>query len=226
MVATTADSEMRGYHAFIGSHAPAIRRLGVAAVLGIIVGAIAALFVPAIEASLIGWDTLTVVLLAVIWHVIGWADGQRTMELARREDETRATASLLVTTAALVSLAGALYALHKAKEVDGGMRTVLIVTTIATVLVSWVVVNTVFTLHYAHLYYTEPHGDIDFADTDRPDFRDIAYLAFTIGMTYQVSDTTLRSKAMRRTALRQAFIAYLFGVVIVATIINVVAGFV
>jgi uncharacterized membrane protein len=76
---------------------------------------------------------------------------------------------------------------------------------------------------YARLYYTPPSGGIDFADDD-PDFRDFAYTAFTIGMTYQVSDTTLRDRGIRRTVLGHAFISYVFGVVIVAAGVNVVAG--
>jgi uncharacterized membrane protein len=53
---------------------------------------------------------------------------------------------------------------------------------------------------------------------------DFAYLAFTIGMTFQVSDTNLTAKPIRRTALRHALISYLFGAVIVALVINIVAS--
>ena len=105
------------------------------------------------------------------------------------------------------------------------MRTVLIVTTIATVLVSWMVVNTIFTLHYAHLYYTSS-GGVEFPNEEPPDYRDFAYLSFTIGMTYQVSDTALVSRPIRRTALRHALISYVFGVAVIATTINVLADLV
>ncbi len=102
----------------------------------------------------------------------------------------------------------------------------LVAVALLTVVVSWTLVNTVFTLHYAHLYYTEPHGGVEFADEEGPpDYRDFAYVAFTVGMCYQVSDTTLSTRHMRRTALRHAIIAYIFGVVIVATTINIIAGF-
>jgi uncharacterized membrane protein len=57
-----------------------------------------------------------------------------------------------------------------------------------------------------------------------PSYADFAYLAFTIGMTYQVSDTALRTTAMRKVALRHALLSYLFGAVILAAMINVVAG--
>jgi uncharacterized membrane protein len=70
-------------------------------------------------------------------------------------------------------------------------------------------------------------GGVDFNDRDRsrlPDYHDFAYLAFTIGMTYQVSDTTLRTQDLRRTALRHALLSFVFGTAIIAVTINVVAN--
>jgi uncharacterized membrane protein len=84
-------------------------------------------------------------------------------------------------------------------------------------------VHAVFTLRYAHLYYSEG-GGIDFNDDADPDYHDFAYLALTIGMTFQVSDTNLTTKAIRRTATRHALVSYLFGAIIIAMVINVVAG--
>jgi uncharacterized membrane protein len=92
---------------------------------------------------------------------------------------------------------------------------------------SWTVVNTVFMLRYAHLYYDARREAVDFAGAegrDRPDYRDFAYLAFTIGMCYQVSDTELRDRIIRRTVLMHALMSYVFGVVIVASGVNIVAG--
>jgi uncharacterized membrane protein len=82
----------------------------------------------------------------------------------------------------------------------------------------------VFTLRYARTYYSEPTGGIDFNEEDPPTYLDFAYLALTIGMTFQVSDTNLTSKPIRRTALGHAMLSYLFGAVIVALVINVVAS--
>jgi uncharacterized membrane protein len=97
-----------------------------------------------------------------------------------------------------------------------------------TVVLSWTLVNTVFTLRYAHLYYaSSPTPDVEFVAADgdeQPDYGDFAYLAFTIGMTYQVSDTTLRGHRIRRTVLFQAVLSYVFGVVIVAAGINLISG--
>jgi uncharacterized membrane protein len=77
---------------------------------------------------------------------------------------------------------------------------------------------------YARLYYGDTPGGIEFNEPDRPDYLDFAYLAFTIGMTFQVSDTNLTSKAVRRTALRHGLVSYLFGAVIIALVINIVAA--
>jgi uncharacterized membrane protein len=89
---------------------------------------------------------------------------------------------------------------------------------------SWTVVQTLFTFHYARLYYSHPAGGIDFNQEAPPRYADFAYLAFTVGMTFQVSDTALHSSALRAATLRQALLSYLLGAVILATTINLVAG--
>ena len=87
------------------------------------------------------------------------------------------------------------------------------------------VVHTVFALRYAHEYYTAPIGGVDFGDDlGKPDYIDFAYLAFTIGMTFQVSDTAVTSRTTRRTVLRHALLAYLFGAIIVAVLVNVIGS--
>jgi len=95
---------------------------------------------------------------------------------------------------------------------------------IISVVLSWALVHTVFTVRYARLYYTGPAGGIDFNQQEAPRYTDFAYLSFTIGMTFQVSDTDLQTTQIRATALGQALLSYLFGVVIIATTINLIAG--
>jgi uncharacterized membrane protein len=84
----------------------------------------------------------------------------------------------------------------------------------------------VFALRYAHVYYTEPEGGIDFKSkgAERPDYIDFAYTAFTVGMTFQVSDTDITRREMRRQVLWHALISFLFGAVILATTVNVIAS--
>jgi uncharacterized membrane protein len=95
---------------------------------------------------------------------------------------------------------------------------------VLSVVISWAVVHTTYMLRYAKLYYTDPPGGIDFNSGDPPRFLDFAYLAFTIGMTFQVSDTPLRTSEIRANAFRHALLSYLFGTVIIAITINLVAS--
>ncbi|HMK10066.1 MAG TPA: DUF1345 domain-containing protein [Acidimicrobiales bacterium] len=216
------------YHRMIGTHAPALNRLLVGLALGVAVAVVLAFFVAWQLAVLAAWDTVCAVVLAVIWHEIYRSDSTKTRLLATKNDETRNTSRILVNCACIGSLVGVAFALHRANQKGGDSELLLVGVALLTVVLSWTLVNTVFTLHYAHLYYTEPHGGVEFTDDESegpPDYRDFAYLAFTVGMCYQVSDTSLSTRHMRRTALRQGIIAYIFGVVIVATTINIIAGF-
>jgi len=99
----------------------------------------------------------------------------------------------------------------------------MIALAIASVALAWLSVHTVFLLRYARIYFTPPDGGIDFGG-EPPDYRDFAYLALTIGMTFQVSDTDLTAKRVRRVALHHALLSYLFGTVIVAITVSSVAG--
>jgi uncharacterized membrane protein len=126
-----------------------------------------------------------------------------------------------------VSLVAVLAALHKARAESGGLQAVLFVSAMATVILSWLLVHTLFTLRYAGLYYGgNAAGGIEFPGDEAPDYRDFAYLAFTVGMTYQVSDNEITDRQVRRTVLRHALLAFVFGVAIIASTINVLAGFV
>ena len=95
---------------------------------------------------------------------------------------------------------------------------------ILTVAASWFAVHTLYTVHYARLYYSDDPGGIDFHDPEPPRFRDFAYIAFTVGMTYQVSDTEINLTSIRATVLRHALVSYLLGAVVLAVTINLIAG--
>jgi uncharacterized membrane protein len=94
---------------------------------------------------------------------------------------------------------------------------------VASIVLGWAVVHTTYTLRYVDLYYQHDRGT-DFNEQEPPDYRTSPYVAFTIGMTYQVSDTDLQTQPIRRTALKHALLSYLFGVAIIAVTINVVAS--
>ena len=116
------------------------------------------------------------------------------------------------------------FALIKAATLQGDLKTVLATVAVASVVLSWASVHAIFTLRYAHLFYSEG-GGIDFhAGRYQPTYGDFLYVALTVGMTFQVSDTDLTHMAIRRAAIRHAMLSYLFGVVVVAITINVVAS--
>ena len=216
-------------HRWVGYHAPALRRLTIAAVIGLVAVALAAPFVRWEVAVLVGWDGAALAFLGSVWPTIVRTDAAGTGAHATRADMTRDTARLLLLTAAAASLASVVFALHLAGLEEGAERGALVAIAAVTVIVSWVVVNTVFTMRYAEDYYRGPAMGIDFGGAppdDLPDYRDFAYVAFTVGMTYQVSDTNLRNRRIRRSVLFHAFLSYIYGVVIVASGVNIVAGLV
>jgi uncharacterized membrane protein len=149
---------------------------------------------------------------------------QATAAHATREDPTRPDSDVILLSAAVASLVAVGFFLLQASSAKGSSQDILAATGIATVALSWFVVHTVFMLRYALLYYTGHDRGVDFNQPTPPRYSDFAYLAFTVGMTFQVSDTDLQSPAIRATALRHALLSYLFGAVILATTINLVAG--
>jgi uncharacterized membrane protein len=92
------------------------------------------------------------------------------------------------------------------------------------VALAWASVHTVFTTRYARLYFTGSPGGVDWGGSEPPSYLDFAYLAFTVGMTFQVSDTAVTDRRIRFAVLRHALLSYLFGTVFIATMINLVAG--
>ncbi|MGU7624645.1 DUF1345 domain-containing protein, partial [Klebsiella aerogenes] len=93
---------------------------------------------------------------------------------------------------------------------------------VATLVISWLFSNTVYALHYAHLYYSSDgeggdHGGLDFAgDAPEPDYWDFAYFSFTLGMTFQTSDTGVSSPRIRRVVLGQSMAAFVFNIGVLA----------
>ena len=172
----------------------------------------------------VGWIAAAGVFLLWTWAAVGRMDPQRTASHATREDPTSAATDLIVISASLASLVGVGYLLSAGSK-TGGDADVAAAVGIASVAAAWLVVHTVFTLRYARLYYLNGSSGIDFnQDDEQPAYVDFAYLAFTIGMTYQVSDTDLKTRTIRATALRQALLSFVLGAVILATTINLVAG--
>lgn len=177
-------------------------------------------------ALLFAWIAGTGVLLAWTWWSITPLDGARTARVATAQDNTRSGARLLLVAASAASLVAVAAALHHASRVHGAEKVVVTAAAMTTIATSWLTVQTVYTLRYAHLYYTAPVGGIEFPGTPDPSYVDFAYVAFSVGMTFQVSDTALERTVIRATVLRHALLSYVFGAAIIAATINVLASFV
>ena len=203
---------------------PARTKLLVALAAGIAGGTVAALAGAGRAAPLIGWDILALGFGSWTWVSV-WRLGPAAAEAhAKREDPGRDQADLILLGAAIASLIAVGVVLFGASGASGNGKYAEAGLAVGSVFVSWALVHTVFTLKYARLYYTGAPGGIDFNDNTAPDYRDFAYLAFTVGMTFQVSDTDIKAKPIRRTVLRQAWLSFPLVTVIIATSINLVSG--
>jgi uncharacterized membrane protein len=198
-------------------------RVLLAALVGLIVFALVLTFEPWEVAVLCGWNAAAITLIARTLLLVWWKDDKETARIARRVDDSRTTADLLLVSASVASLAGIGFGLVKAAREGGPLQGTLTGFAVLSVILSWLMVQVVYMLRYARLFYGEG-GGVDFNEQKDPDYRDFAYLAFTIGMTYQVSDTNLTSTSIRRTALHHALLSFVFGTSIIAMMINVVAG--
>jgi uncharacterized membrane protein len=170
------------------------------------------------------WGVAALLIGLAIWPRILRMDAEQTKANARDEDFSRASADLVLLVASVASLIAIFFLVDEAGRRHGAAKVTLAVLAVAVVVLSWLLVQTVYTVRYGDLYYGDPIGGIDFNDDDPPNYYDFLYLAFTIGMTYQVSDTTLRTRAVRKTAIRQALLSFIFVTVILAVTINVVAS--
>jgi uncharacterized membrane protein len=173
--------------------------------------------------ALIGWVVTAGVFVVWTRLLLGGMDADQTREYVTREDPTRWIADTVVVSASLASLVGVAYVVAAGSRTGAGAVAAALLGILA-VAASWFAVHTLFTVHYARLYYSDEPGGINFHDPEPPRFRDFAYVAFTVGMTYQVSDTEIGLTSIRATVLRQALLSYLLGAVVLAVTINLIAG--
>ena len=196
-------------------------RLALSAAFGIAVSIPVFIFAEWQVAVLAGWDATSAVFVLSVYLSTWGADSARTSELARKEDDSRVVSEAILVGASIISLIAVVFALLAARGVQRDLKTGITALVVVSVLFSWSAVHTIFMLRYARLYYAQD-GGIDFHTDEAPDFGDFLYIALTVGMTFQVSDTDLTSRAIRRAALRHALLSYMFGVAVFATTINIV----
>lgn len=195
-------------------------RLAVSASIGVVVGLAVAATATWRYGVLLGWIAAAAVFIGWMWSTIGPMDARRTEEHATRENPGRALTDTTMIGAALASL----LAVGLLLTGGTGSKDLQAALSVAAIGLAWAAVHTVFATRYARLYYAGTAGGIDYNQDEPPRYSDFAYLAFTIGMTFQVSDTDLKTTDIRATALRHALLSFLFGAVIIASTINLVAG--
>jgi uncharacterized membrane protein len=199
-------------------------KLSIAAVVGVIVAIAISSSGRGELAPLIGWDSAGLLFIVWTWMSLKSMTAQETKRFALREDPGRTSTEILLLGASLASLAAIVFLISQAGSSNDLTRTGAVFISLLSVIISWFVVQTVHILKYAKLFYDGTEGGIDFNQSDPPRYSDFAYLAFTMGMTFQVSDTALKTKELRKTALQHAMLSYVFGTVIIATTINTIAS--
>jgi len=176
------------------------------------------------------WDSFGVTLLLLLWAAIFTADADRIRAVAATEDLSRTLSSVFVLVAASASLLGATALLKTVHNLSPAKLVQHITLSMVAVGAAWLLVHTVFTLRYAHVYYDANEdgsdvGGLDFPGNDpEPDYLDMAYFAFVIGMTAQTADVSISSRTMRRVALLHGLISFVFNTTLVALVISGIAG--
>lgn len=189
-------------------------------VTGVVVGVVVAVRGGGASSIVLGWAAASLVYVSWVWLLIARMDPAETKSHAAREDPVRGLAEVLILVASLASLAAVAMLLVDARSASAARSGVLAAMALGSVALSWLLIHTLFTLRYASQYFAGDPGGIDFNTDEPPRYVDFAYVAFSLGMTFQISDTNLLTSAFRATALRHALLSYVFGTVVVATTIN------
>jgi uncharacterized membrane protein len=180
------------------------------------------------------WNVFAATLVVLSWSIIVRKDPYEARRTVRLQDASATAIFSLVITAATVSLFAVGLLLGSAKNLPPTALALHVALSVTAVVISWVLVHTVFTLRYAHLYYwdagkVERHavvGGLMFPGKGHPCYIDFAYFSFVIGMTCQVSDVQIATSQMRRLALVHGLISFAFNTAILAMFVNIVAGLV
>ena len=180
---------------------------------------------------LIGWsrgvmaafDTAAVVTMLAWTTLLRRAAPDQMRRAANENDANRAVLLGLTGTIMLVILVAV------AKELAGKNSLPAIVGTVGTLVLAWLFSNTVYALHYAHLYYSDDQqgsdkGGLDFPKCDEPDYWDFLYFSYTLGMCFQTSDVSITARRVRRAALGHSLAAFVFNLGVLAFTINVLGG--
>ena len=192
--------------------------------IALTVGIVVCLLLPGtyrvVTRLLLGWDALIAVYLVLVYAMMLCNDHQHIRRAAAMQDDGRFVILLVTATGAFASIAAIV------SELGTPHRGVLELTiAIATIVLSWAAVHTIFALHYAHDYYRNAKpGGLQFpsgGQEDHADYWDFVYFSFVIGMTAQVSDIGITDKIIRRTATVHGIISFGFNTALIALMVNI-----
>ncbi|WP_431801364.1 DUF1345 domain-containing protein [Microbacterium sp. bgisy203] len=196
-------------------------------VAGIVVAAVAIPLLDPVAGLLAGWATIA--LVNVVWLLVAlWPmDAAETRAHATTEDPGRSAARVIALTGSLASLAAVVAILVRSHD-DPFTAFLTAALAILAVTASWALIQVDYMLRYAHRYYSSTAAGarrgVDFNQDEDPMYSDFGYFSVGLGMTYQVADTNVTTNEFRRLVIAQTMLAYLFGAVILASVINLVAG--
>jgi uncharacterized membrane protein len=200
-------------------------------VLGLIIGSAVTLLVPgqisATARALIGWDAAVWSYLLMIWVHMAFADEHRVRESAVRDDENAGVVLFVICLATIASIAAIVMELASAKGTAGSSSAWHYLLTGLTLIGAWFLIPTIFTQHYARLYYDTDAKETALLFPDhklQPNYWDFLYFSFTIAVASQTSDVVLRSRTIRRTALAQSILSFYFNVAVLGLCVNIAAG--
>ncbi|NUR82561.1 MAG: DUF1345 domain-containing protein [Nonomuraea sp.] len=202
---------------------PAVIRVVLSGAVGAAVGLIAGVSTRPALGLLAGIATTATVFTVAGWAALWPMTAGQTRSNAQREDLRPLLEELVVVAAALFGL-GAIGVLLVVGSSDPGHAAAA--TALWGVFMAWASLHLMYSTRYAYLFYREPSAGIDFNSDEPPAYRDFLYFSYNLGMTYQVSDTSVSSSAIRAVVLRHCLLSYLFGTSVLATTINLVAGMV
>ena len=184
-------------------------------------GVIAGHWLAAGQAVMAGFDLAALVFLVSLWPLFD--DGARDIRARAQANDANRAVLLVVTGLVMLAILVAV-----AVELAGRPTPIGIALVLATLVLAWLFSNTVYALHYAHLFYTaEGENDargLDFPKADEPDYWDFAYFSYTLGMTFQTSDVEISGRHVRRVVVGHCLAAFVFNLGVLAFTINVLGG--
>lgn len=201
----------------------AVTRLIGAVVLGAVVGLVVGVLTGSLLGVLTGIAAAATIFVVAGWFTLWPMDAAATRRTVQREDFRPAVEEIVMVAAALGGLVGIVVLLLLSGSGSG--RAAAAVAPAGTFMV-WADLHLTYATRYAHLYYGVAEGGIDFNSDEPPTYRDFLYFSYNLGMTYQVSDTSVGKATIRAVVLRHCLLSYVFGTVVLATTINLVTGIV